>query len=77
MSTAVCCIFECKITFIDGKEKMYFPTYKEVSDTLAIADSFSIKGYLQEKYPDAKLIEVIDVHYFRTQQDYEDYLKSI
>ena len=72
----VYCILECRVTFNDGRTEIHRPTYKEISVVPALVDKFTVINYLKETLKDVINIEVIDTLFFRTEQDYKNYIDT-
>ena len=75
--TAVYCIVECFITYNDGKTETRRPTYKEIAAGFASVDKISVINHLKSNLKNVRKIEVVDILYFKTQADYERYLKTL
>ncbi|MFA9370991.1 MAG: hypothetical protein ACERIH_04720 [Labilibaculum antarcticum] len=67
-------LVECKVTYSDGTSEMRRPTYSQISADLASVDHLSVIKYLRDNLTNVQSIEVIDTLYFKTKQDYENYL---
>jgi hypothetical protein len=76
MST-VYTIVECLVTYENGTSEIRRPTYAEIAVGLASVDHVSVINYLREHLQHVRRIEVLDTLYFRTQSDYENYLKTL
>ena len=68
-------IVKCEITYNDGTTEIRRPTYSEVSVGLAIVDKVSVIDYLRENLENVKRIKVLDTLYFKSEEDYLEYLK--
>ncbi len=76
MST-VFAIVECSVNYENGTSEILRPTYKEISARFASIDHISVINYLKEKYQNIRRVEILDTLYFRSESDYNNYLKSL
>lgn len=75
--TEVFTIVECLVTYENGTSEIRRPTFHEISVGLASVNHVSVINYLRSNLKDIRRIEVLDTLYFRSKQDYDDYLKTI
>ena len=71
--TAVFSIVICEITYNDGQKKTEIIKYGEYSVLMASVDIFSVIKHLQSTRENVKTVEVKDILYFKSKQDYDNY----
>lgn len=75
--TAVFSLVICEIIYNDGRVETEFITYKEYSVLLATVDTFSVVDHLKTIKQNVKDVVVKEVLYFKTKQDYDNYIKTL
>lgn len=75
--SAVYTIVECLVTYENGTSEIRRPTYSEIAVGLASVDHVSVINYLRGNLKNVRRIEVLDTLYFKTQADYDNYLKTL
>ena len=70
-------IVECLVTYNDGTSEIRRPTYSEIAVGLATVDHISVINYLNENSKNVRRIEVLDTLYFKSKNDYNNYLKTL
>lgn len=75
--TAVFSLVICEIIYNDGRVETEYITYKEYSVLLASVDTFSVVDHLKSIKQNVSDILVKEVLYFKTQQDYDNYIETL
>lgn len=70
-------IVECLVTYNDGTSEIRRPTYSEIAVGFATVDHVSVINYLHETSKNVRRIEVLDTLYFKSKNDYDNYLKTL
>lgn len=74
--TEVFAIVECLVTYEDGTSEIRRPSFHEVTAGFASVDKVSVVNYLRSNLNSVRRIEVLDTLYFKSKNDYENYLNS-
>ncbi|MBJ7429257.1 MAG: hypothetical protein JHD28_09935 [Bacteroidia bacterium] len=69
-------IVECLVTYENGTSEIRRPTFADVSVGLAQVNHVSVINYLRENLQNVRRIEVLDTLYFRSREDYENYMNA-
>lgn len=71
------CIVECKVIYKDGTIEIKRPTFSQIAVGVAKVNYNSVIKYLMDGLSDVDKIEIIDVLYFKSKEDYLKYSKFL
>lgn len=66
----------CRVKFSNGKTEYRFPTIANIEGMANSPNPGSAIEYLRRELKDVEDITILDIIYFKTQQDYDNHIKS-